>query len=153
MLSETLREFVAHQRLGFLATVCIDGSPNLSPKGITFVYDQNRIVIGEVRSPGSIKNLRANPIAELNVVDRNTRKGFRFKGVCKIHTSGEEYDQFLAFLRTQGVQSEIRSIIIMVVEVAKPLISPIYDNGAFETDVRDQWERYYEDGGTGFPSK
>ncbi|MFZ4809220.1 MAG: pyridoxamine 5'-phosphate oxidase family protein [Hyphomicrobiaceae bacterium] len=36
ILTEDMRRVVAEQRLGFVASVGADGSPNLSPKG-TFV--------------------------------------------------------------------------------------------------------------------
>jgi uncharacterized protein len=101
-LTTTMKDFVADQRLAYLATVCPDGSPNLSPKGLTFVLDDIRMVIGEVRSPASIYNLGFQPIAELNVVDRNLRKGYRFKGACIVHTSGKEFHLLTDFLRSKG---------------------------------------------------
>ncbi|MDJ0921272.1 MAG: pyridoxamine 5'-phosphate oxidase family protein [Henriciella sp.] len=144
-LTEEIKAFAAKQRLGFLATVCPDGSPNLSPKGLTFVYDATRIVIGDVRSPGTIANLRANPVAELNIVDRNTRKGFRFKGTCQIHTSGADFDRFLTFLRAQGASSDIASVIEMTVTRVRQVISPAYDNGASEADIERRFRQHYAD--------
>ena len=143
-LSNDIKLFVAKQRLGFLATVCPDGSPNLSPKGLTFVYGDHQIVIGEVRSPGTIRNLDTQPIAELNVVDRNTRKGFRFKGKCEVHSHGQRFDRYIAFLREQGAQSEIRAVIVMNVDRVSPLLSPAYDDGTPEAEVRAHWKQHYE---------
>ena len=34
ILTEDMQRVVSEQRLGFIATVCPDGSPNLSPKGV-----------------------------------------------------------------------------------------------------------------------
>ncbi|MEL7444489.1 MAG: pyridoxamine 5'-phosphate oxidase family protein [Pseudomonadota bacterium] len=143
-LSNEMKRFVAGQRLGFLATVCPDGSPNLSPKGLTFVFDDRRIVIGEVRSPGTVANLKFQPIAELNVVDRITRKGLRFKGSCIVHTEGDEYERFTGFLRSQGAQSKIRSVIVMTVNVVRPVTSPAYDRGLSEAEVRSLWKHHYD---------
>ncbi len=33
ILTTEIKEFVKKQKLGFVATVCPDGTPNLSPKG------------------------------------------------------------------------------------------------------------------------
>lgn len=143
-LTTTMKDFVADQRLAYLATVCPDGSPNLSPRGLTFVLDDRRIVIGEVRSPASIYNLGFQPIAELNVVDRNLRKGYRFKGACIAHTSGKEFDLLTEFLRSKGAVSAIKSIIVMTVENALQISSPLYDRSAHEEDVRNQWKSYYD---------
>jgi uncharacterized protein len=39
ILTDDMQRVVREQRLGFCATVCEDGSPNLSPKGSTYVLD------------------------------------------------------------------------------------------------------------------
>ena len=145
-LTHEIKEFAAQQRLGFLATICQDGTPNLSPKGLTFVYDEQTIIIGEVRSPATIENLVVNPIAELNIVDRNKRRGFRFKGHCEIYESGEDFDRYVAFLHTQGAQSRINAIILMRVDRVQPLISPAYGDGMSEAELETRWKRHYDEG-------
>ena len=62
MLNEEMKRVVGDQRLGFMATVCADGTPNLSPKGLTFVLDDTHLVVGEVRSPRTLANLTTQPI-------------------------------------------------------------------------------------------
>ena len=144
-INEEMKRVVGEQRLGFMATVCEDGTPNLSPKGLTFVLDDDHLVIGEVRSPGTIANLRTRPTAEINVVDPIARKGFRFKGACRVYSEGAEFEELVAFLRSQGAKSHFRSVIVMTVERAHPLVSPVYDAGTTEQEVRKrQMERLHE---------
>lgn len=144
-LNEEMKRVVGEQRLGFMATVCEDGTPNLSPKGLTFVLDDDHLVIGEVRSPGTIANLRTRPTAEINVVDPIARKGFRFKGNCRVYSEGREFEELVALLRSHGAKSRIRSVIVMTVEQAHPLVSPAYDSGMTEYEVRKrQMERLHE---------
>ena len=144
-INEEMKRMVEEQRLGFMATVCEDGTPNLSPKGLTFVLDDEHLVIGEVRSPGTIANLSRRPTAEINVVDPIARKGFRFKGDCRVYSEGAELEALVAFLRSKGAKSRIRAVIVMTVEQARPLISPAYDTGATEQEVRKrQMERLRE---------
>lgn len=138
-ISKEMKTLVSKARLGFLATTCADGSPNLSPKGLTFVLDDQHLIIGEIRSPGSVANLRVRPIAEVNVVDPVVRKGVRFKGPCLVHDEGPEFERLSVFLREQGARSSIRSIIVMRVENAESMTSPIYDTGATEAEVSKQW--------------
>lgn len=38
VLTEEMQRVVREQRLGFIATVCPDGTPNFSPKGTTNVW-------------------------------------------------------------------------------------------------------------------
>src|SRR6185295_14131401 len=40
--TDDMKRVVEEQRLGFVATVCPDGTPNLSPKGTTAVWDDER---------------------------------------------------------------------------------------------------------------
>src|SRR5262249_1924789 len=79
-LSDEMKRMVEQQRLGFVATVCPDGTPSVSPKGTLSVLDDDHLVFADIRSPGTVANLRANPGIEVNVVDPFARKGYRFKG-------------------------------------------------------------------------
>lgn len=81
-----------------MATVCEDGTPNLSPKGLTFVFDDDHLVIGEARSPETISNLTTQRTTEINVVDPIARKGFWFKGDCRVYSKGAEFEESVAFL-------------------------------------------------------
>jgi len=47
---------VTEQRLGFVATVCPDGTPNLSPKGTTAVWDDDHIVFADIRSRDGLQS-------------------------------------------------------------------------------------------------
>jgi predicted pyridoxine 5'-phosphate oxidase superfamily flavin-nucleotide-binding protein len=44
LISADMKRVVEEQRLGFVATVCPDGTPNLSPKGTTTVWDADHLV-------------------------------------------------------------------------------------------------------------
>ena len=141
-LSQQMQQVVREQRLGFVATVTPDGRPNLSPKGTTRLWDDERLFFADIASPGTVANLRAYPHVEVNVVDPILRKGFRFKGTANVYTSGEMYDRGLAILREQGStanREQVRSIVVIVVTEAAELVSPAYDDGATEQAISDGW--------------
>jgi uncharacterized protein len=144
IISEDMKRVVEEQRLGYAATVCPDGTPNLSPKGSTAVWDDDHLVFADIRSPRTVENLRLNPAIEVNVVDPISRKGYRFKGTGTILTEGDLFDEVLAFYRGRGTANQIRAVVVVEVERALPLTSPAYDLGASEEEVRDRWERHYE---------
>ena len=155
LISADMKRIVEEQRLGFVATVCPDGTPNLSPKGTTAVWDADHLVFANIRSPGTIANLRQNPGVEVNFVDPFARKGYRFKGVASILESGALYDKVIAFYKERGVASAIREVVMVRVQSAQPIDSPAYDLGATEAEVRARWERHYEAvrrGKTGSPT-
>lgn len=144
VITPEMRRLVEEQKLGFVATVCPDGTPNLSPKGATAVLDDDQLVFADIRSPRTVANLRANPAVEINVVDALTRRGFRFKGAARIVEDGPEFDALLDFYRQRGSTSAKRCVVVVTVEKAAPLVSPAYDDGSSETTVVARWRAYWE---------
>jgi len=144
-LTEDMRRVVLEQKLGFAATVCRDGTPNLSPKGTTTVWDDTHLVFADIRSPNTVRNLGENPSIEINVVDPIVRKGYRFKGRAEIHSEGPVYEQGLVLLAERGFDARrerIKTIVKVRIEQAAPLISPAYDRGASEDEVAARWEAH-----------
>ena len=144
ILTEDMKRVVRQQRLAFVATVCPDNSPNLSPKGTIAVWDDDHLLFANIRSPQTIKNLRLNPAIEINVVDPFVRKGYRFKGTAAVLDSGAEYEKMIAPFAARGVSNPIGEMVVITVKQARPLISPAYDLGASEQEVRERWERHHE---------
>jgi predicted pyridoxine 5'-phosphate oxidase superfamily flavin-nucleotide-binding protein len=145
LLTDDMKRVVEEQRLGFVATVCPDGSPNLSPKGTTAVWDDDHLVFANIRSPGTLANLRQNPNVEINVVDPFLRKGYRFKGIASILESGALYDKAIAFYKARGSRVDaIREVVLVRVQSAQAIDSPAYDLGLTEDEVRSRWERYFQ---------
>ncbi len=143
ILTAEMKRLVEVQRLGYVATVCPDGTPNLSPKGTTAVWDDDHLVFADIRSPGSVTNIRLNPTVEVNVVDPIVRKGYRFKGNAEVLSSGSTFDDIVTFYRERGVSGPIHHVVLVQVERVLPLVSPSYDSGATEAEVRARWEQYW----------
>lgn len=140
ILTVDMKRVVEEQRLGFFATVCADGTPNVSPKRTTAVWDDDHLIFANIRSPGTLANLRQNPNIEVNVVDPVVRKGYRFKGVASVLDSGDVYDQAMAFYKARGSPLEmIREVVLIRVHSAQPVTSPAYDLGLSEDEVRTRW--------------
>src|SRR5438105_5313193 len=130
-LTEDMKRVIAGQKLAFVATVCSDGTPNLSPKGTIAVWDETHLVFADIRSPGTVANLRTNSAIEINVVDPFARKGYRFKGTGEVVNVGERFDRILGFYHNRWVDTarskpapQIRAFVLVNVERASPLISP-----------------------------
>jgi len=147
ILTTDMQRVVREQRLGYAATVCPDGTPNLSPKGTTAVWDDDHLVFADICSPGTVRNLRHNPAIELNVVDPIARNGYRFKGTARVLEAGSLFDDVIAFYRRAGTTHPIRAVVLVRVERALPLRSPAYAAGATESTVRSYWDRYYREVG------
>jgi predicted pyridoxine 5'-phosphate oxidase superfamily flavin-nucleotide-binding protein len=146
ILTDDMKRVVREQTLGFVATVCPDGTPNLSPKGTTTVWDDDHLVFADLASPGTMANLRENPAVEVNVVDPITRTGYRFKGRAEVHVDGPLFDEVVAFYQRdrQLAPTRVRGVAMIGVERAAPLVSPAYDTGLSRDEVVDRSLRRLE---------
>lgn len=140
ILTEDMKRVVGEQRLGFHATVCADGTPNLSPKGTTDVWDDDHLFFADICSPQTVENIRRGSLVEVNVVDPFVRKGYRFKGPAVVHEPGSDvFTDGLARLRVGGSRllDRVNAIVVIEVQQARPIVSPAYDDGTLtEADIR-----------------
>ena len=148
ILTDDMKRVVRQQRMGFMATVCPDGSPNLSPKGTATIWDDNHLVFADLGSPVTIENLGHNPACEINVLDTFLRKGYRFKGTSEILTGGDLFDEIEdAFvtgshgIRRSGLPA--KRYVLITVNKAAPVISPGYTPGKTEESMREEWTDYW----------
>lgn len=152
-LTADMKRVVTEQRLAFVATVCADGTPNLSPKGTIAVWDDEHLVFADIHSPGTIANLKKNAAVEINVVDPFVRKGYRFKGTSEVITGGERFEEIMDFYRGRWVdaarskaEARIRGFVLVKVQNALPLVSPAYDDpSSDEQSIRKNWVSYFAD--------
>jgi predicted pyridoxine 5'-phosphate oxidase superfamily flavin-nucleotide-binding protein len=143
MLTQEIREFVRKSKLGFIATVCPDGTPNLSPKGTTIVWDEDHLAFADIHSPGTVQNLLSNPAIEINVVDVFTRKGYRFKGTAKVFSEGRIFNAVISFYGEAASKYKINHIVLVKVNRVLEITSPIYDTGLSEEEVKIKYIAYW----------
>src|SRR5688500_7101976 len=113
-----MKRVVDEQRLGFIATVGPDGTPNVSPRGTIAVWGDDELALCDSRTTNTTRNLRANPAVEDNVIDPILRKGYRFKGTGVVREPDEEARRFY---KERGLKTEwdkVRAVILIAVEKA-----------------------------------
>src|SRR5215216_2951288 len=142
LLTQEIKEFVNKVKLGFIATVCPDGTPNLSPKGTTIAWDEDCLAFADIHSPGTISNLLINPFIEINIVDVFTRKGYRFKGKAEVFCKGDLFESILSYYRNAGSKYTINNIALVRVDRIIPVLSPAYDN-LTEAEITNRWIDYW----------
>jgi predicted pyridoxine 5'-phosphate oxidase superfamily flavin-nucleotide-binding protein len=141
VLDDDMKRVVREQRLGYVATVCPDGTPNLSPKGTTAVWDDDHLVFLDIVSPGTVANIEAGDgVVEVNVVDPIRRKGYRFKGPAVVHRDDALFEDVLHWYeRERGTDvSRVRSVVLVRVEHAAALLSPAYADGSSEAAIEER---------------
>lgn len=144
VLTEDAQRVVEEQRLSYVATVNDDGTPNLSPKGTLAVLDDDHLAFANIRSPRTIYNLQRRPAIEINLIDPIGRKGYRFRGTATVIDYGEPFTELLAFYREdRGLQNEVLAVVVMKVTHVEEVISPAYDLGLTEPEVRERWRAHF----------
>ena len=143
MITSEIKNFLKVQKLGYVATVSFDGLPNISPKGTIIAWSSEVLAFADIRSPDTVKNLQNNPNVEINVIDPLLRKGYLFKGVAKLINSGLQYDEILQYYRDNGITSPINAIILVDVSCVSDVISPLYDMGISEYEIKSKWKNHF----------
>ena len=144
VITDEIKKFVNFQKLGYVATVSNDNTPNLSPKGTIMVLDEFYIAFANIQSPNTVENLKHNSSIEVNVVDPFSRRGYRFKGTAEVISSGGKFDKVISHYKTSGVKSSIKSVILVKIEKLSEVFSPLYDLGHTEKELKAKWKKYYE---------
>jgi predicted pyridoxine 5'-phosphate oxidase superfamily flavin-nucleotide-binding protein len=143
-ITEEIKNFLNLQKLGYVATVSSNGTPNISPKGTIFGWSKNQLVFADIRSPDTVQNLKINPNVEINVIDPLLRKGFLFKGTAKIVQDTSLYNDILKHYREKGIKSPINAIVLVDVIEISEVTSPLYDMGIKEDEIKSRWKKHFE---------
>lgn len=143
LFTNEIKNIIEQQKLGYVATVSPDNTPNLSPKGTISVWDDEHLVFADIKSPKTMENLEKNSSLEINVVDPITRKGYRFKGTGNILSSGKEYDKIISHYTNIGIKSKIGKVVLIKVTKVNEITSPLYDLGYTEDEIKRRWKNHY----------
>lgn len=128
MLSPEVHEFVGRSVLCWLATVDGNGWPNVSPKEIFTTFGPSQLVIANIASPQSVKNIGLGAPVCVSFIDIFAQRGFKLRGLARI--IAKESDRFVHFAEPLVAMSHglfpIQSIILIDVQESKPILAPSY---------------------------
>lgn len=114
--------------LCWLATVDATGMPNVSPKEIFAAFDETSLIIANIASPQSVKNIQTCNQVCISFVDVFIQKGYKVKGIAYNLRPGDSgYEARHAILyEMAGDKFPIRSIITVDVIAVSPVVAPSY---------------------------
>ena len=144
MITQKIKEFLDLQKLGYVATVSANNTPNISPKGTIIGWTEDTLVFADIRSPDTIQNLHTNPSIEINVIDPLTRKGYLFQGTSEVIKDNALFEKILTHYRKLGIKSVINSIVLVNVSSISEVKSPLYDLGMSEQEIHSKWKNHFE---------
>lgn len=114
--------------LCWLATVSNDNVPNVSPKEIFNYFGTDKIIVANIASPQTVRNIKQNAKVCISFIDILLQKGFQVKGraeiIGKTDTEFVQMEEILVAM-TEG-KFPFASITKITVEQVKPIIAPKY---------------------------
>lgn len=147
MITTEVNEYIGKSVLCWLATVDKKGEPNVSPKEVFCAKGDRHLLIANIASPQSVKNILENEMACVSFVDVFEQKGFKVKGKAKVYPNGSDgYSENIdALAEIAGPDFAIRHVIEVDVESAVPIIAPryrFYANTTVDQQVNNALEAY-----------
>jgi uncharacterized protein len=138
----TLQESIQRSVLCWLATCSLDNSPNVSPKEIFAYFEPDKIIIANIASPQSVKNIRQNEKVCVSFIDILVQKGFQVKGKARIVEREEEGFEAMEkiLLKMTGGRFPFAAIIEVSMEQTKLILAPSYVFYPDETTEKGQVE-------------
>ena len=138
-LTAPMKRLIATYNAGAVGTINEDGTPAVSPKATFVVIDDGCIAFGNIRSPGTVANIRARPNVEVNFIDVLTRRAVRVKGRAEIVDRDSEAGQRLepAFQKHWAPYlPHMQCFVSISVTHAELVLSPAYDLGHTADELR-----------------
>lgn len=146
-ITDDIRRQADNAVLCWLATTGKDGTPNVSPKEAWLINETGQVVIAEIASAQSLRNVRACPSVCVAFLDVFTQKGYQLYGRARV--LGREDPAFATAGRRLIDWAEpkftVRNLFVVDVDRARPIVAPSYGlcPAPSETDMTAESYRTY----------
>lgn len=140
MLSSEVQNSAARSVLCWLATVDENGQPNVSPKEVFAAFDIEHLVIANIASPTSVRNIEVNPLVCVSFVDVFVQKGFKIIGTARnVRKHDPDFPHWSAPLAAKaGPRFPIHSVLVVRAKAIEPILAPSYRLYSTETTEQSQ---------------
>ncbi|ATN34186.1 hypothetical protein ACO34A_10260 [Rhizobium sp. ACO-34A] len=127
-INQAIRTDIDNSVLCWLATVDEDGVPNVTPKEIFASHGDDHIVIADIASSNSVRNIRTHPKVCVSFVDVFRQRGFKIVGTAYVLAPEEGDFTTLGqdLMRMAGKDFPIRNIIAVRIERVSRIWAPSY---------------------------
>lgn len=131
MLAAEMQSIITTHSCGFVATIDGDGRPAVSPKATFVVVDARTIACGNIRSPGTARNLRASPACEICFLDPLARKAVRVKATGEVVPRAAAAAELVAKFEQAWADylPHMTGFFVFKIAEAELVLSPAYDYG------------------------
>lgn len=128
MLTNEIKKAINDSVLCWLATSSLDNFPNVSPKEVFTYFGDSVILVANIASPQTVRNIKENQQVCISFIDVFVQKGFQVKGSASIvKKTDPDFEKLSAPLLeiTKG-EYPFSSLTLIKVGNVKPVIAPSY---------------------------
>jgi len=127
-LTATHKAYIDRSVLCWLATVSKENIPNVSPKEIFNYYETDKIIVANIASPQTVRNIKQNENVCLSFIDILVQKGFQMKGKAEIINNTDAQFPAMEKILTKMTDGDFPFASITKIHVThvKPIIAPKY---------------------------
>jgi predicted pyridoxine 5'-phosphate oxidase superfamily flavin-nucleotide-binding protein len=135
MLTTQVQEFAGGGVLCWFAAVDSSGRHIVSPKELFAVFDSEHLVVANIASPASARNVEQNPRVCVSFVDVFAQRGFKVTGVaCNVKKNDPDYPKWsFPLVEKAGPRFPIHSVFVVEVAGVEPILAPSY--GLYPTET------------------
>jgi predicted pyridoxine 5'-phosphate oxidase superfamily flavin-nucleotide-binding protein len=114
-LTQDMKDVMEKSKGYAVATCDQDGIPNVVPIHFVKILSDDEIMMADVFMKKTFENIQQRPVMAVSAWDYEVkpRKGFQFKGVPRIETSGKIYDMAVAMVKAEKPDLTPKSAIIL----------------------------------------
>lgn len=139
MLSAEMKRLINDHSAGMVATINDNGTPSVSPKATFVILDDETIAFGNIRSPGTLANLRKRQSLEVCFIDVLTRKAVRVTGTATIVDKAAADSDLAAAFEAGWAEyvPYMSAFVVIAVSATELILSPAYDLNYTEDELRE----------------
>lgn len=143
-INESMRIDIENSVLCWLATIDPSGTPNVTPKEIFTCHGNDHIVVADIASTNTVRNIRSHPSVCVSFIDVFRQRGFKIVGLATI-IEPEEADFAVVgsdLLKMVGNDFPIHHIISIQIKRASRIWAPSYSLFPDRTDEERMQSAY-----------
>ncbi len=128
MLTPDIKKYINQSVLCWLATSSLDNIPNVSPKEIFTYYKSDSIIVANISSPQTVKNIKQNSNVCISFIDILIQKGYQIKGKAIIIKKGESEFEVIEkeLLKMTKGKFPFSSVTKISIQSVKQIVAPKY---------------------------
>lgn len=128
MLTDEVKKSIDESVLCWLATVDQHGEPNCSPKEVFTYFGDQELLIADIASPKSVRNIQHHGRACVSFIHVLKQRGFKLTGqahYCDAKDAAQQ-EKLNLLQSIAGDHFPVKGVMTVTVEKVAPIVAPGY---------------------------